>query len=218
MKLYTFYTDSHSVLLNDWFLPSFHQNNKNIELIVTKFDQKCKSGVYLSEGWLSTMHDKLDLIITGIQDNWNDYFIHADCDIQFFGDIKQNLLDQVEGYDLAGINEDPLNEGSEICCGFFICKGNEKTLSLFKEVKKIINGNFHDQHAFNYIRNNYISSKKLNYKYYNVCHSNGPKLWTPGMLLDSFKPDILVHHANWIEGVTNKIENLKLVKSLVNGN
>lgn len=215
MKIYTFYTDSHEKLLNEWFLPSFQNTNKNMELIVTKFDQQCSSGVYMSDGWLKTMHDKVDLIIRGIEENWNEYFVHADCDIQFFGDLKDDLLSQVDGYDLAGTDEEPANPGAEISCGFFVCKGNDKTLALFKKVKEIMGGNLHDQHAFNSLRDTYISSKKLNHKHYNVTHSNGGKLWSPGMPLQKFNKDILSHHANWIMGVNNKIENMKLVKGLV---
>jgi hypothetical protein len=218
MKIYTFYTDSHQSLLNDWFLPSFNKTNKNMELIITKFEQHCKSGEYMSDGWMTSMHNKVDLIIRGIEENWNDYFVHADCDIQFFGDLKEDLLNQIQEADLAGTDDDPFNSNSEISCGFFICKGNDKTLSLFREVKKIMGGNLHDQHAFNYLRPHFINSKKLNYKHYNVSHSNGGRLWQPGIPLSLSKLDILTHHANWIIGVDNKIKNLKLVKDIVNGN
>lgn len=217
MKLYTFYTESHSIFLNDWFMPSFTSTNNDVELVVTKFEQKCKSGNYMSDGWFETMYDKIDLVIRGIEENWNDYFIHSDCDIQFFGEIKNDLLNQVNGMDLAGINEDPFNPNSETCCGFFICKGNDRTLSLFKEVKNVMRDKkTHDQHAFNYIKNSFITNKQLNYKYYNVAHSNGGKLWTPGIHLNNFKKDILVHHANWIIGVDHKTQNLKLVKDMIN--
>jgi hypothetical protein len=218
MKIYTFYTDSHKQLLDDFFLPSFEKTNKNMELIVTKFDQQCKSGIYMSDGWMKSMHDKVDLIIRGIEENWNSFFVHADCDIQFFGDIKEDLLNQIEDNDLAGTDDDPFNQNSEISCGFFICKGNEKTLSLFKEVKRIMGGNLHDQHAFNHIKNNYISSKKLNYKHYNVSHSNGGRIWYPGIQLNPFNTNILTHHANWIIGVEHKIKNLELIRNIINEN
>lgn len=218
MKMYTFYTDSHQTLLNDWFLPSFNKTNKNMELIVTKFDQHCKNGVYMTDGWMNSMHDKVDLIIRGIEENWNDYFVHADCDIQFFGDLKEDLLNQIGEYDLAGTDDDPFNPNSEISCGFFICKGNDKTLSLFKEVKRTMGGNFHDQHAFNHFKNNFISSKKLNYKHFAISHANGGRLWQPGIEVNPFKTDILTHHANWILGVDNKIKNLKLIRDIVNAN
>ena len=39
MKVYIFYTDSHKILLNDFFLPSI-KNEYNAELDITKFEQK----------------------------------------------------------------------------------------------------------------------------------------------------------------------------------
>jgi hypothetical protein len=218
MKLYTFYTDSHKILFDDWFLPSFTSTNKNIELITTKFDQHCKSGNFMEEGWMRSMHDKIDLVIRGIEENWNEYFIHSDCDVQFFGDIKSDLLEQVQDYDLAGTNDNPFDPNSHICCGFFICKGNDKTLSMFKEIKKIMNQQYNDQIVLNTIKDRFITSKKLNYKHYNVIYSNGPRVWSPEMGVTHVDPSILTHHANWIIGIENKITNLKLVKELVEKN
>jgi len=218
MKIYTFYTDSHKKLFDDWFFPTFTATNINMELVVTKFEQRCASGVYMSNGWMESMYDKVDLIIRGIKENWNEYFVHSDCDVQFFGDIKNDLISQIDGYDLAGTDEDPFSQNSEISCGFFICKGNDKTLALFTEVKRIMGGNLHDQHAFNSIRNNFIKSKKLNSRHYNVSHSNGGRIWHPGLELNQFNKNILTHHANWIVGIDHKIKNLELVRNMVNEN
>lgn len=218
MKVYTFYTDSHQQLLNDWFLPSFNETNKNMELIITKFDQQCKSGVYMSDGWMKSMHDKVDLIIRGIEENWNEYFIHADCDIQFFGDIEKDIFEQIENEDILGIDDNPIDRNSEICCGFLVCKGNDKTLSVFKKVKELMSGQYHDQFVFNKIKNNFVSSKKLDFKYYEITHGNGPIIWDPSIPILKLNKNILVHHANWTMGVDNKIKMLETVKGLVNGN
>lgn len=218
MKLYTFYTDTHKNILDNYFLSSFNKTNSNIELDITKFEQKCPSGQYMTNGWLETMQDKINLVIRGIEENWNNYFIHSDCDVQFFGSIETDILNQIEENDICGIDENPSDINAEISCGFFICKGNDRTLSLFKKVKQLMGGRMHDQHVFNSIKDSFVTSKKLNYKYYTVSHSIGGRGWFPGMTLPNFKTDILVHHANWIEGTSNKIKNLEFVKNLAHGN
>jgi len=43
------------------------------------------------------------------------------------------------------------------------------------------------------------------------------RLWAPGIQLDT-PSDIILHHANWTSGVTNKIAQLEYVKSIVSGN
>lgn len=60
-KIYTFYTTSHKELYEDWFLASLKETNPNLELIVRNFDQECASGQYMSDGWMDTMHKKMDL-------------------------------------------------------------------------------------------------------------------------------------------------------------
>jgi len=139
MKIYTFYTSSHKELYEEWFLPSLKETNPNLELITRNFDQECLNGDFMADGWMTTMHKKIDLVIEGIKDNWGTVFIHSDCDIQFFGDIEQDIVSQMGDADLCGIDDI-----EEISCGFFICRGNEKTLSLFQEVKKTMGGKLHD--------------------------------------------------------------------------
>ena len=52
LDVYTFYSDSHMAMLNDYFLPSIHKTNKMINLHVEKFDQACSSGSFMNSGWL----------------------------------------------------------------------------------------------------------------------------------------------------------------------
>lgn len=68
MKLYSFYTESHNVLLNEWFLPSLKDN---YELVLKKYPQV---GDYLKQKYGTvefnrSMLYKVDLIIEAIKDN-----------------------------------------------------------------------------------------------------------------------------------------------------
>jgi hypothetical protein len=202
-------------MLNDWFLPSFKQFNPNLNIIIKKFDQECQSGNFMEAGWHKTMLKKIDLVIEGIKENWNDIFIHSDCDIQCFGPIEQDMIEQLNDYDLVGLDENPTQNNKEICCGFFICKANNKTLQLFNHIKSVVNENLNDQIAFNSLKDYYIKTNILNKKYYNITHSIGPKVWTPEINISNVPKNILIHHANWIVGVPNKISNLKLIKEMV---
>ena len=92
MKVYIFYTDSHKILLDDFFLPSI-KDEYNAELDITKFEQKCPSGRLNSNGWIETMYFKIDTILKGINENinkQNNIFIHSDIDIQFFGNFIED--------------------------------------------------------------------------------------------------------------------------------
>jgi hypothetical protein len=215
MKIYTFYTDTHESMLNDWFLPSFKLYNPNLEIIVKKFDQECPSGSFMEDGWHKTMLKKVDYIIEAIEKNWNSEFIHADCDIQCFGPIVDDIANQLKDNDLVGLDETPIYLNKEICCGFFICKGNENTFKLFHHIKSVVNKNLNDQMALNSLKQYYIKSDVLDLKYYNITHSLGPMIWTPEIEIPNISKNILIHHANWIVGVENKIKNLKLVKEKI---
>lgn len=210
LKIYTFYTDSHKELLNNYFITSLKKTNKNLDLVVKKFEQKCTKGDYMSIGWHETMTNKVDYILEGIKENWGGLFIHADCDIQFFGPIKEDVINQLGNKDLAA-----QDDGGEMCCGFFVCRSNERTKNLFENVKKQINNNYNDQQATNKLAKKYISCKYLDEKYYSIYRSTDKKRWEKSMQINNIPKNILIHHANWTVGIENKIELMNRVKEVI---
>lgn len=210
LKIYTFYTESHKELFDKHFLPSLEKTNKDLELIVKKFDQNCSTGDYMSSGWAETMTNKVNYILQSINDTWGGVFIHADCDMQFFGSIKEDLLNQLQDFDMAA-----QNDGGEMCCGFFICRSNEKTKQLFEDVKNQINENYNDQQATNKLAKKYITHKYLDHKYYSIYRNTNKKRWEKNMQINSIPKDILVHHANWTVGINNKVELMNRVKKVL---
>lgn len=100
MKLYTFYTDTHIKFLCDYFLPSLEDN---FELIIDKKSQLSKNGAYMENGWIETMFFKVDIIIKGIVENINSrsLFIHSDIDVQFFGQIEEEIVRCAKDYDIV---------------------------------------------------------------------------------------------------------------------
>lgn len=210
MKLYTFYTDSHSRLLNNYFLPSVPKND-DIELVVEKFPQECSSGNFMEDGWKNTMIKKVEYILKSINECYGDSFIHSDCDIEFYKPITNDLKYQLEDYDIAAMEDGPDN----MCCGFFICKANNKTKQLFEHIRDNMNNYENDQIAFNTLKNKYITSKFLNKKYYNVSFSIGMQVWNPDIAINNVDKDIILTHANYVIGIDNKCKLLDNIKKLI---
>jgi hypothetical protein len=198
MKIYTFYTDSHSDLFNNHFLPSVPDG---MEVVEKKFPQEC-SGNFMDQGWMLTMGKKLDYITESIRECWGGVFVHSDCDVQFFGSFERDILEQLGGKDIVGQRE---LEANEMCCGFFICRANERTMRLFENIKLLVDDKKNDQIVLNEIKDKFVDWGVLDDKYLSVIHllKNAP-LWVPGVDIELKRKDILVHHANWTVGVDNK--------------
>ncbi len=129
MKLYAFYTPSHQVLKDEWFLPTLEDD---YDLQVEKYDQECQLGEYKSAGWTNSMLRKSDLIIRAITENWNDIFLYSDVDTQFFGPSSEILKNLAKRKDMIFQCDSP--EG-EICAGFFVCRANHRTLKLWQDIR-----------------------------------------------------------------------------------
>ena len=145
MRLYALYTPSHAVLKDTFFLPSIQDD---FEIIFEFAPQTSQTAVFMSEGWTATTMRKVDLIIRAIEENMGDVFIFSDVDIQFFAPIQECIEKLIEGKDIIMQRNNP--EGV-LCTGFFACRANEKTLLLWKDVKKHMHDNklHSDQISFN---------------------------------------------------------------------
>jgi len=216
IKLYALYTPSHEILKEEFFLPSLQDD---FEIIFEFCDQTCPSARFMSEGWTKTTLRKVDLIIRAIKENWGSVFIFSDVDIQFFGPIEDILLACMGDKDMVIQKNSP---AGVLCSGFFVCRGNEKTLRLWQDVKKTMQerGSYSDQISLNHCIKR--SSKKNPYDivwdylpdtFFGGGTSTGCE-WFPGMSLP-IPENIIMHHANWTNGIKNKIMQLKYVRSHV---
>lgn len=217
IKLYALYTPSHEVLKDQFFLPSLQDD---FELVFEFCEQMCPSAKFMTKGWTDTTIRKVDLIIRAIQENWGSLFIFSDVDIQFFCPIKDTLLKLIQDKDIIIQKNTP---DGVLCTGFFVCRGNEKTLRLWQDVKKVMEHNDlnSDQNSFN--RCIKRRSKKNPYNivwgYLPDTFFGGGTLtgctWNPGMSLP-IPQGIMMHHANWTKGIKNKIAQLIYVRNVVN--
>ena len=211
MKIITFYTDTH-VVLYDRFVETLKVTNPNLELHSYKTDQISKSGEYSSEGFNATMVDKLDSILKTIPlMEENEYFLYADCDIQFFDDMEKDLKPYMDSNDYDMLFQDDI---IRYCAGFFLCKNNEKTRQFFEMIKGEIKNYLDDQEAMNaYIRRGHNGMKfgKLpRNKYFTVAAANGGKRWNGKDF--EVPSNVIIHHANWVVGVDTKIKLMDYVK------
>ena len=216
IKLYALYTPSHEVFKDKFFVPSIQDD---FELIFEFCDQTCPSVKFMEEGWTQTTMNKVNLIIRAIKENWNSIFIFSDVDIQFFAPIKDIILELIEGKDMVIQRNTP---DGVLCTGFFVCRGNEKTLRLWEDVKKMMESDClsSDQISFNrcikrrHQKNLYgIVWDYLPHSFFGAGTLTGYE-WRPGMLLP-IPDNIMIHHANWTKGVHNKIAQLIYVRDEV---
>jgi len=220
IKMYGCYSESHEKMKDKYFLPSIKDD---YFLILEKISQDCPTGEFESYGWVETMKKKTSLILRAIKENMGGFFVYTDVDLQFFGATKNLLLSLIEGKDVLFQRENYINDevGGKYCTGFFICRGNERTLNLFEDIyKKVVEQNRNEQ----FILNNIIGKNVHNVKHGFlpdcfftpgiVYGKDGTYLWEPGKDMD-IPENILVHHANWTKGTENKLKQLEYVRDKV---
>lgn len=218
-RVYILLTPSHEQFYTDWFLPTLPSD---CELVITRMPQWCKSGEYQKSGWQKIMLAKVDLVIRAIEENWGNYFIFSDVDIQFFGEITPGIEELIKSHDLVIQRDSPPRKAYPkglACAGFFACQGNENTLKLWKEVRACMTKcNVHDQKALAIILYGDPSLVPVSW-----CFLPNKYMSAGTYLGDGWKPnkpfpiaeDIVLHHANWTEGKSNKIRQLRMVRDAV---
>jgi len=215
IRLYALYTPSHEEMFKNFFLPSLQDD---FELVVVNEEQTCRTARFMSDGWTDTTIKKVRLIIRAIEENWGNFFLFSDVDIQFFAPMRGVVTQLMESYDIAIQRNNP--EGA-FCSGFFVCRANEKTLALWRDVLEYMEK--HHEKSDQITLNKHLPKKEKNKYNIRWCYLpnsffgggtfNG-KLWKPGMKLPLPKHPIM-HHANYTEGVKNKMKQLCAVRNAI---
>lgn len=206
MKIYTTYSESHKVFL-PWF-DTIKTVEPDLVPIYFQLDQKCPTGEFNSDGWNETTKQKLDVLLAITNSDNNDFFVFSDVDVQFFKPVWNLGKKALETYDIVFQND---YYGSQ-CTGFFYCKNNDKTKQLFSEALKI-----HSRH-----RDDQTSIQEALTKVPGLRHALLPKeYFTYGMYYDHWHGqeqfyvprNMVLHHANWVIGVDNKLKLLKATRT-----
>jgi len=210
MIIYTHYSDTHKTMYEDFFKTSLRTLYSREEVLIkaTYHKQTTNSGSFMSNGWLDSMDIKLDVILTALSES--EEFIFADCDIQFFKPFIHHIQSELKNNDIV-CQED---RGS-LCAGFFGCKSNNRTVELFTTIKNKFREMVNDQVALNNLKDivNYKTlDKNLFYTIGNFFeNANGTFVWDN--ITNIIPPNnILLHHANYVVGVENKIKLLEMIK------
>lgn len=201
MKLYTTFTPSHKIFYEKYFLPTL-PNGFELKVFENN-EQLCLSGSYQSEGWFNTTRKKLEIFVQACEENLNKHFFYCDVDVQFFdSSLQDQLLIELGNHDIACQND--------IFCyntGVFICLSSYKMLNLFRMILKNFTYTCDDQQQFNkYIH--LCNCKLLSKRFFTTGYQCG--VWN---YQDFNVPkDIILHHANWVVGIDNKIRVLDIVR------
>jgi hypothetical protein len=210
MIIYTHYSDSHKEMYENFFRQSLRKiySKEDVLIRATYHQQTTTDGKFMSRGWLDAMDIKLDVILKALDET--DEFIFADCDIQFLKPFVHIVQKELLDCDIV-CQED---RGS-LCAGFFGCKSNERSKLLFTSIKEQFRSMVNDQVALNNL------SHLLKYKildknqFFTVGNffenNNGTYVWDNVTNIIPPK-DIVLHHANYVVGVENKIKLLKMIQ------
>ena len=211
-RIYTFYTDTHKHMYDEYFMKSVPDS---FRVRTLHMPQECESGNFHAEGWMKTMMRKVDYVVDSINEviyDGTEWFVHADCDIQFFGDFHDDIESELDGFDMVNMDDNML------CAGFFACRANSKTLNLWKSVRDNLSKYPNDQIAMNNIlpTSGVRYNKLPRFKYFNYMHTIGhDSVWDGQADINISRSNldsILVHHANYTIGVENKIKMMEHVR------
>jgi len=201
-------------------------------------------GSYVSfkeEKWVEITCEKIDFVIKAVQDSWNKIFLFSDPDVQFINKIDKYILRFSKNQDLVFQRNNPWGM---LCSGFFACKGNDKTLKFWRNVKDLIRHGIDDQDAANillidkragnaqnpkplkrlYLKIRVIKSQigmnpyGIRWAYFPVSFCGGGTLVAKEWFLGDkllLPKNILIYHANYTRGLKNKLAQLEYVKKVV---
>lgn len=198
IKHYTFFSDSHAEMLK-YFLSTYPYDN-TVDLTIRKISQDCESASYNEEGWKTTMLKKIDYILDGFEElSENDIMVHTDVDIVFVKPFINQMLNELQSYDIAFQNDQRF-----ACMGLFICKTNKTVKNLFLKIRENFDKHENDQIAANYylrsqdndVKFTFLSKAFFNYGFIGERYRGEDNVDLP--------ENILMLHANFTIGVENK--------------
>lgn len=144
IKIYAVYTPSHETFVKKWFVPSIDKSQFKLTL---KKEKQLGTGDYGGSSFNQSTLYKVNEIIKAIENNRGKFFVFSDVDIQFFDNVKEEILKLFKNQDLLFQCN---GKNGEICTGFFVCQANKRTLNFWRDVKQIIlTKDVHDQVAVN---------------------------------------------------------------------
>lgn len=215
MKIYTHYSDSHKAMYNDFFIKSLRSiySKSDVGVRALFHEQTTPDGKFMSAGWLDAMYFKILVVLEAIEECKGGWFIFADCDINFYQPFLEDLEQEIKNKDITC-----QQDRGTLCAGFFACKANEKNKALWSQIKSTFRSfpGSGDQTALNYFKNQVNYGLLDKEKYYSVGNfpegtNNLTTVWDNKTNIIPPK-NMLLHHANFVEGTENKVKLLEMIR------
>lgn len=207
MKCYTCYSPSHALLYERYFLPTVPNE---LHLHVTHLPDFCKTGGWEEAGWLEAVTAKAAAMHHAAVDTPDgEIALFSDVDVQFFGPVADDLQRCLGGWDVAFQDDGPAGH----CTGFYVFRSSYLVRELFRQVMRDMStgAHRHDQDRTNALLAPIgLRYTKLPARYWSYGQQRRG-LWAPGKPL-GLPENLLVHHANWVMGINNKVKLLEAVR------
>jgi hypothetical protein len=215
VKVFSFFSQSHKPIFLEFFKPSFFKADpKNLlSLNFAELPQRTEAGEYFSEGWSYAMLDKVRLILKIIRSNFGSFVVLSDADVQFFEGFAEDILShRRDGVDILFQDDAPKPEHkNRMCTGFVLVKCNSTSEGFYEKILDLLPKYQDEQLAANTIADTISFDFLPNEKYYTISSATNNQIWGGQEDLEIPK-SILMHHANWVRGIGNKVKLLNFVK------
>jgi hypothetical protein len=156
------------------------------------------------------MRSKVSFMADTCRQNFGDTIVFADADVQFFGPVKKTLMEELGEFDIA-CQQGGVHTCFGLCPGFFVCRCNDTTLTLFNNMGKFFRAD--DQYSLNEQR--WLCKHKClpPSRFFTIGHVLlRNQRWAPDY--DFNIPDqMLVHHASGVTGLENKLQLMDIVRA-----
>jgi hypothetical protein len=140
VKIYSICTPSHRMLRDAWFLPSLCDGFP-VEVLES---EQTGDGSIGNEAFNGVMLQKVRLILRAIEEQWGDWFIYSDVDVQFLRPVRALAEQCLAEADICFQRDSPTGE---LCAGFFAARGCDSVRRLWQDVETHLSRDLsrHDQ-------------------------------------------------------------------------
>jgi len=198
MKLYTFYTDTHESMLDDYLRKSINYFGE-FDIITKKGQQISDDGSFYSKGFHDTVIQKISFLLDEV--NWasEEVCVFSDTDIIITKPCKDFFLEQIQEYDIVFQSDQ-----TSMNTGFFVFRCNNKVKALLEKSLSLVDKHFGDQLCVNAaLKDSDVKYKAFDKTVFNVGFYLKGKLWN-GEDTIHFPKRMRVFHANFMVGLEAK--------------
>jgi hypothetical protein len=199
MTLYTFYSESHSVMFWQYMMPSV---KGRFTLIGERFPQLCPTGVYKTDGWSVVMRKKITMLAAASSKEKRP-FVYSDVDMVFQNFGPEDVLRDLGDSDVACLDD----REAGYCTGFMFIRPCREIINLLGLTLELIDKHGCDEPAFNEaLPGVQIKARLLPSSIYTSYDLIGAPDWkTFGTArLERLPVTAKVFHANYTVGINEK--------------